>query len=99
MLFAALTATVRSYYNEKPGHLNSLLEDAVVDEVLTANGVSSRLSIKAEMANIDAHLFFIKVSLGPLTNPKSQGFTHEGLIRSRTCLREGRQQLRNRRPF
>lgn len=97
--FAALTATVRSYYNEKPGQLNSLLEDAVVDEVLTANGVSSRPSIKAEMANIDAHLFFTKVSLGPSTNPKSQCFTHEGLTRSRTCPREGRQQLRNRRPF
>ncbi|KAK2667267.1 hypothetical protein RAB80_016458 [Fusarium oxysporum f. sp. vasinfectum] len=72
--FAALTATVRSYYNEKPGHLNSLLEDAVVDEVLTANGVSSRPSIKAEMANIDAHLFFTKnlPKRRPSTTPESE---------------------------
>lgn len=62
--FTGLTAAVRSHWNEKPGHLSSLLEDAVVDEVLTVNGVNSRPSVKADMDHIDSHLFFTKVCRG-----------------------------------
>ncbi len=58
-----LAGVARSYLNETPPHLDSLLDDAVVDEVLTVRGVNRRPSIKQETNVIDTHLFFTKVGI------------------------------------
>jgi hypothetical protein len=57
----ALAGVARSYLNENPPHLDSLLDDAVVDEVLIVGGINRRPSIKQETNAIDTHLFFTKV--------------------------------------
>lgn len=57
----ALAGVARSHLNENPPYLDSLLEDAVVDEVLTVSGINRRPSIKQETNAIDTHLFFTKV--------------------------------------
>jgi hypothetical protein len=57
----ALAGAARSYLNANPPDLDSLLADAVVDEVLTVGGINRRPSIKQETNVIDTHLFFVKV--------------------------------------
>lgn len=58
-----LASLAKSYLNENPPHLDNLLDDAVVDEVLTVRGVNRRPSIKQETNVIDTHLFFTKVGI------------------------------------
>ena len=57
----AIAGVARSYLKENPLHLDSLLDDAVVDEVLTVGGINRRPSIKQEANAIDTYLFFTKV--------------------------------------